>query len=117
MIRASTLVKTAALAMVGTSLLIFPAAAQQMATANTGPNFAACDAIKDPARSVQCYHDTKIAHYKGRIVAAEAREVKADAGIACATFLLSKKADGVVLDHTRLNRKDGCVYARELGMQ
>jgi len=106
MIRASTLVKKAALAMVGTSLLIFPAAAQQMAAAASGPNFAACDAIKDPARSVQCYHDTKIAHYKGRIAAAEARGAAADARIAegdCAARLVevakipAKQARGAAL--------------------
>ena len=106
MIRASTLVKTAALAMVGTSLLIFPVAAQQMAAAASGPIFAACDAIKDPALSAQCYHDTKIDYFKRRIVAAEARGAAADARIAegdCATQLVevakipAKQARGATL--------------------
>jgi hypothetical protein len=67
MSRASTLVKNAALAMVGTSLLIFPAAAQQMA-ANT-PNFSACDQLSrtDPAGAVSCRVKALNAH------AAEAR--------------------------------------------
>ena len=65
MIRASTLVKTAALAMVGTSLLIFPAAAQQVAVnAPDTPNFSACDQISrtNPAEAIQCRLDTLKAH-------------------------------------------------------
>lgn len=62
MSRASTLVKNAALAMVGTSLLIFPAAAQQMA-ANT-PNFSACDKMSgtNPAGAASCYVKALNAH-------------------------------------------------------
>ena len=131
MIRASTLVKTAALAMMMGTSLLFPAAAQQMATATTGPNYKACDTIKDPGLSVQCYHEATIAHYKGRIDAAErrgaaadARSEVADAGIAegnrqlaCIAFIREKRKAGVVLDPARMNREKGCAYAKELGMQ
>ncbi len=74
----SNAVKAAALLMAVPALLLpMKAAAQQMAAATT-PNFAACDAIKDPATSAQCYHDTKIRFYKSEIAASNVRGAKAD---------------------------------------
>ena len=74
----SNAVKAAALLMAVPALLLpMKAAAQQMAAATT-PNFAACDQIKDPATSAQCYHDTKIRFYKGEVAAADARGAAAD---------------------------------------
>jgi hypothetical protein len=115
MSRASTLVKTAAMAM----MMVwpsFPAAAQQMATAAPSPNFAACDAIKDPALSVQCYHDTKIAHYKGRIEAAEVRLAQTDIVAGCVDFLKRQKADGKSFDRP-ITRANACAVAHDMGMR
>lgn len=124
MIRASTLVKTAALAMVGTSLLIFPAAAQQMATVAPAPNFAACDKMKDSesAGATQCYLDTLKSHTavaERRIQVANGRIAEDDKQFgkqfACMAFIKEKRTAGVVLDPTRMNREKGCAYAIELG--
>jgi hypothetical protein len=88
-------------------------AAQQMA-ANT-PNFSRCDQMSatNPKGAIAC----RIEVLNASAAAAERRIAAVDDSIACAKFLLSKKADGVTLDPTRLNREKGCVYARELGMQ
>lgn len=73
---ASTIVKTAALIMaVPTLLLPMKAAAQQMALG--GPNFAACEQIKDPAKSAQCTHDATMANLRERNDAALARSAAA----------------------------------------
>jgi hypothetical protein len=116
MIRASTLVKTAALAMVGTSLLIFPAAAQQMAV--NSADFSACDKMSatNPAGAIQCRIATLNEHAAAarretavaekRIRTAEKRIAAADAQITegdCATQLVevakipAKQAHGAAL--------------------
>jgi hypothetical protein len=92
----------------------FPAAAQQVAL---GADFSSCEQIEDPAKSAQCVYDKDIAHSKARIAAADVRIATAQDSIACAKFLLSKKAAGATLDPTRLNREKGCTYAVELGMK
>lgn len=75
---ASTLVQRAAVAMMATVVSAFPVAAQQMAT-NTAAGsraeegFAACDQIKDPAKSAQCAHDTTVQYFKDRAAAEKAR--------------------------------------------
>jgi hypothetical protein len=99
----------------------FPVAAQDM---KLGAELAACDQIKDPAKSAQCHWDADGAELKARTAAAESRGSAADqrvaavdASIACAKFLVSKKTAGATLDPTRLNREKGCAYAKELGMQ
>ena len=80
---ASTIVKTAALIMaVPTLLLPMKAAAQQMALG--GPNFAACEQIKDPAKSAQCTHDAVMDNLRQRNEAALARIREADAKSAAA---------------------------------
>lgn len=88
----STAVKAAALIMVAPALL-FPikAAGQQVAAnATGGPNLAACDQIKDPAKSAQCSHDAVIRDLRERNAAAlqrqreaDARAASADAEVAC----------------------------------
>jgi hypothetical protein len=107
---------------------VFPVAAQDM---KLGAQLAACDQIKDPAKSAQCHWDAEGAELKARKAAAESRDAAADvrgaaadqrvaavdASIACAKFLVSKKTAGATLDPTRLNREKGCAYAKELGMQ
>ena len=82
----STKVKIAAATLTAATLVAgaFSANAQQIAAAANSPNFAACDTIKDPAKSAQCYQDTSIAHSKARIAAADARGAAADARLACA---------------------------------
>ena len=118
MSRASTLVKNAAMAMMGTSLLIFPARGAANGSIHQRPEKYRTElpaAVRRPRRIRQCYHDTKIAYYKGRINVAEVRLARAEKGVACARFLLSKKAAGVALDPTRINREKGCAYALELG--
>lgn len=122
--QASTAAKTAALIMMAPALLVpMKLSAQQMAAVSPA-TAAACDAIKDPAKSAQCHWDAEGAAIKARTAAAQQRGAAADVrtaaaedAAACARFLLAKKAAGVILDATRLNRERGCIYARELGMQ
>lgn len=67
MTRSSTIVRTAALAMMGTTLAIFPAAAQQMA-ANIGSgstaDFSRCDAMhaSNPKGAITCRVEVLQAH-------------------------------------------------------
>ena len=77
----STKAKIVAATLTATTLIAgtFSANAQQMAAAGNGPNFAACDKIKDPARSAQCYSDATITFYKSEVAAADARGAQADA--------------------------------------
>lgn len=119
--RASTVVKTAALLMAVPALLApMKAAAQQMA-ANT-PNFSRCDQMSatNPKGAISCRVEVLQAQgaaARREGAAADVRVARAEDGVACAKFLISKKAEGVALDPTRLNREKGCIYARELGMQ
>lgn len=111
---ASTLVKAAALAIAVPALLLPMKAAAQQFAANT-PDFSRCDAMSqvNPKGAIAC----RVEVLNARAAAAEVRVARAEDGVACAKFLLAKKAEGVALDATRLNREKGCIYARELGMQ
>lgn len=121
--RASTTVKAAALLMAVPALLApMKVAAQQMA-ANAGPNFAACDALKDPAKVAQCYSDTDGAYWKARMDAANARGAAADARMAaadaltpCLEYLKGQKAAGKTFDRP-ITRDNACTVARSMGMQ
>lgn len=112
--RASTVVKTAALLMAVPALLAPMKVAAQQLAANS-PDYSRCDQMSatNPIGASRCRIEVLHAHG----VAADVRIARAEDGVACAKYLLTKKAEGVALDPTRLNREKGCVYARELGMQ
>ncbi len=83
---ASTAVKMAALALAAPALLLpMKAAGQQVAT-NTagGSGYAACEQIKDPAKSAQCHWDAEGAELKARKEAALKRQREADIRAAAA---------------------------------
>lgn len=111
MSRASTLVKNAALAMMGTSLLVFPVAAQQMAV-NT-PNFSTCDQLRatDPAQAIQC----RVNVLRAQGVAAERRLAQADTLAGCLEFLKTKKASGETFDRP-ITKENACTVAVNMGM-
>lgn len=90
---ASTAVKTAAIVMMAPVLLApFKTEAQQMALG--GPNFAACEQIKDPAKSAQCTHDATMEDLRRRNDAALARAAAADREGQCADFIKAEVAAG-----------------------
>lgn len=112
---ASSIVKAAAILMAVPTLLVpMKAAAQQMA-ANTTVDYSRCDrmAENNPVGATRC----RVEVLQAIGAKADVRIARAEDGVACAKFLISKKAEGVSLDPTRLNREKGCIYARELGMQ
>lgn len=129
MSRASTLVKTAAMAMMGTSLLIFPVAAQQMVLNSS--DFSPCDKMSatNPAGAIQCRVDVLKAQSKqarrdmavaeNRIEVANRKiaekEKQSGKQFSCIAFIKGLRAKGAVLDSTQMSPENGCRYAIKLG--
>jgi len=104
-------VKNAALAMMGTSLLVFPVAAQQVAI--NAPDFSACDQMRatSPAKAVQCRVEVLQAHG----AAADVRLAASEARMPCIDYLKAQKAAGKTFDRV-ITKENVCAVARSMGM-
>lgn len=110
---ASTVVKTAALAMMGTALALFSANAQQFA-ATTQPDYSACDQMSatNPLGATRCRVDTLQAHT--RQLRAESAQLSSDS--ACSNELVSRgRADPAFVQRGRAILARAGKSSREYG--
>lgn len=126
--RTSAISKTAVLAVTATTLMMFPAAAQQIAANRTAPpDYSRCDAMREanPKGAIICRVEVIQAHTRQlQQEAAIARQqsfaaedgVRTEAQLSnCISFLTARKASGVTFDRP-ITRENACAVARQLGM-
>lgn len=95
----STVVKTAALAMMGTTLALFSANAQQQVAVASGPDYSACDRISasNPLGATRCRVETLQAHtlqLRAEGAAAQSRTLASNNEGTCADTIKSEITAG-----------------------